>query len=399
MLNELYLKLAGDGIHDDTDAIQALLDSGYPEIRLPEPKVCYLISKTLRIHSNTSLILGSTTRILLADHGDCHMIANAEPDARHIRVEGGIWDMNNRHQTPNCMRVPPAPGEDPVVAFVMSFNRVTDLRISSLTIKDPVIFSITLEYVTYFTVRDVTFDFNYGNPNATNMDGVHLNGGCRFGHISNLQGPCYDDMVALNADEGVGGPIEDIEIDGLFCSDCHSAVRILTRGQWVRRVHISNVFGTFFQYAVGITRYSDEGTVGRCDQISLSNIYASKAVRIPIYGKGPIEPATTYVYDILWIEGGIEVGNVQVSNLHRRENVTAIPTVHLLAGTHIELLSIEHCSQENETGKPVPFFLNEGTIDKLFLRDIQVKGDETLVNKGSIGEIFADEDVARRLSQ
>ena len=58
---------------------------------------------------------------------------------------------------------------------------------------------------------------------------------------------------------------------------------------------------------------------------------------------------------------------------------------------------MEHCSQENETGKPIPFFVNEGVIDKLFLRDIQVKGDETLVNKGTIGEIFADEDVKRRL--
>ena len=37
--------LYGDGIHDDFPAIQELIDSGVKEVVLPEPKVCYLISK------------------------------------------------------------------------------------------------------------------------------------------------------------------------------------------------------------------------------------------------------------------------------------------------------------------------------------------------------------------
>lgn len=387
MGNDPYQKLAGDGVCDDTNALQELLDSGMEEVRLPTPKAFYLISRPLRIHSNTSLVLGRTTHIRLADHADCHMLENAEADAENISVTGGIWDFNNRNQTPNPMRIPPPEGTPPVVAFIMYFDRVKHLRISSLTLKDPVIFAVTLSYVSYFTVDNITFDFNYGNPDATNMDGIHLNGGCRFGRLTNLQGACYDDLVALNADEGRGGPIEDIEIDGIFCTDCHSAARLLSRGYPVRRVHISNVFGTFYQYCVGITRYSDEGEVGRCDQICLSNLYASKAPRIPVYGK-----EGSYVYALIWIEGGLEIGNLQISQLHRREETTAIPTVMLLSGTHVELLSVEHISQTNATGEPIPFFLCEGQVDKLFLRDIQVQGDdETLVNRGVIGEIFADE--------
>ncbi len=54
--------------------------------------------------------------------------------------------------------------------------------------KDPVTFSITLDIVSYFTVDNIIFDFNYGNPLATNMDGIHLNGNCHFGEILNLKG-------------------------------------------------------------------------------------------------------------------------------------------------------------------------------------------------------------------
>ena len=50
-------KLYGDGIHDDTPAIQEMLDSGAVLIELPPPAKNYLISKTLKIHSNQELVL------------------------------------------------------------------------------------------------------------------------------------------------------------------------------------------------------------------------------------------------------------------------------------------------------------------------------------------------------
>ena len=62
-----------------------------------------------------------------------------------------------------------------------------------------------------------------GNPRRSlrqvflNMDGVHLDGWCHHGKISNLRGTCFDDMVALNANDGQcaqeEGDITDIDID------------------------------------------------------------------------------------------------------------------------------------------------------------------------------------------
>ena len=44
--------LYGDGIHDDTNAIQEMIDSGVCEVILPAPKKFYLISKPLELPSN-----------------------------------------------------------------------------------------------------------------------------------------------------------------------------------------------------------------------------------------------------------------------------------------------------------------------------------------------------------
>ena len=57
--------LYGDGINDDTLAIQEMLDSGVSEVFLPSPKKHYSISKTLKIHSNQTLRLAETTLIKL----------------------------------------------------------------------------------------------------------------------------------------------------------------------------------------------------------------------------------------------------------------------------------------------------------------------------------------------
>lgn len=377
----------GDGVHDDTSAIQALLDSGLSTVRLPSPTGHYAISQALHIHSNTSLILDGFTTVRLMDGANSHMLVADDGQSENISVSGGIWDFNNQGQAPNPMRIPPEDGDYAAVThFIFYFENVKNLYVGDLTMKDPTIFASTFDHVEQFTVQNITFDFNLGKPNATNMDGIHLNGSCRFGRITNLKGACYDDMVALNADEGKGGPIEDIQIDGLFCEGCHSAVRLLSRGWPVRRVHISNVFGTFFQYCVGITRYSDDGREGVFDQVHLSDIYASKAPRLPVHGK-----EGGYVYALIWIEGGLTVGNLQIDHLHRREAVTAIPTLSIMPGADIKVLGLEHISQENETGEEMPVILNRGSIGKMYLRDVQEGGDILLENNGIISKIISVE--------
>jgi hypothetical protein len=388
MKQTIFDQLVGDGIHDDTNALQTILDSGMGVIHIPAPEKSYLISRCLKIHSNTSLMLDRFTHIRLADHSDCMMIQNVGRNAENISIIGGIWDLNNKNQRSNPHRDGTYKNlrdyNDSYMGVIMRFFGVKNFVLTSLTLKDPISFAVQMACMTNFTVKDIIFDFNYGNPDAVNMDGIHLDGGCRLGTISNLQGACYDDLVALNADDFYSGPLEDILVDGIFAHDCHSAVRLLSCGSAVRRIHISNVFGTYYQYCIGVTKYwNDIPNYGWFDQLHLSNIFASKAVRHDIYGK-----KGTYVYALIWIDSHLQVNNLHISQLHRREEIIPIPTIMVEKDTEVKNLSVIHASQENSTGEKFPFIRNDGKIGNLFLENIQIKDDVLFENNGTIGSII-----------
>ncbi len=259
----------------------------------------------------------------------------------------------------------------------MLFFAVRGLRLSSMTLKDPVTFAVTLDTVSYFTVDHIRFDFNYGHPLATNMDGIHLNGNCSFGHITDLKGACYDDMVALNADEGTKGPIGNITIDGLYAEDCHSAVRLLSADHPVKNVHITNVYGTYYQYCIGITRYYPTADAGEFDGIAITNVYASKAARRPEYNKG--DDYAPYVYPLIYIQDGLRVRGLRIVNLHRREYRIACHTVAVEAGSVVEDMMLQNVTVENHTDAPcIPWLENHGEIRHLHTDALYNEGERLL---------------------
>lgn len=409
----------GDGVHDDTDAIQERLDSGMPCVYLPAPSKYYSISRTLKIHSNQTLRLDSTTEIRLLPKSDCCMIANADPfeGNQHITVEGGIWNSDNMNQTSVQPKLPIRPGDKYPRAYAPKFEPLSDawnhamnkdgkyelldehkyrssegnpstmcfshikyFTLKNLTIKDPCYFATYMFYLEYFTIENITFDFNYGHPFAIHMDGIHLDGGCRYGHIRNLQGRCFDDMLALNADDGIYGPIENISIDGIYSEDCHSAIRMLSTKSWIRNISIRNVYGTYWQYAVGLTRFNyrpqEQDSLGLYDNISLQNIYVSKAPRYSIYCKDD-----SYVYPLIFIERLLHVGHITIENFHRMEETTAIDTVYVGEKTEVGEMVVSNASQENKTLAPIVFLNNQGSIRKLITFNVETGNDKRWVGE------------------
>ena len=255
----------------------------------------------------------------------------------------------------------------------MLFYNVKNFRISSLTLKDPVTYAVIFDRVSYFTVDNIIFDFNYGNPLATNMDGIHLNGNCHFGNIYNLKGACYDDLIALNADEGSQGPITNIDINGLYAEDCHSAVRLLSANCKVENIHISNVFGTYFQYCIGLTRFYETRDKGLFDGITLDNIYVSKAERKAIYNKKPED----YIFPIIYIADKIHVKGLKVSNLHRREYINPVATFRIREESIVEKLILDNITTENHTeGENMPLIENFGEIKNLYSNMVFADGNQ-----------------------
>jgi hypothetical protein len=398
--------LYGDGINDDTAAIQEMIDSGVCEVSLPAPKKCYLISKPLVIPSNFKLKLPRFAEIKLADHSDCFMLQtktvkkpskrllecfnekqklfwyfvdelSPDPeDACHdFEIEGGIWNYNNKNQKENPILTSNFT-EEHYLGHLMFFYNVRNFRLSNMTFKDPANYAVMMDRASYFTVENITFDFNDGNPCACNMDGIHLDGNCHYGVIRNLQGACYDDLVALNAHEGSAGDITNIEIDGIFAENCHSAVRLLNVIHKVEHISISNVYGTYYQYCIGFTKYYPGETTGYFDAITLDNIHASKAPRLPIQEVHMGDK--NHHFPLVWLQSGTHIKNLSITDLHRRECVNPIETIHIGSTAEVDTLNVSNCSSENQTGKPMPFILKNSPVKNLSVTNVYTDGDEII---------------------
>lgn len=407
--------LYGDGIHDDQPAIQEMIDSGACEVCLPVPRKCYLISKPLTIPSNFKLKLPRFARIRLADGANCFMLQNKavykpekrlrpfskahrelwkfidllspDPeDACHdFEIEGGIWDFNNLNQKEN----PIYTGDYSVpnyLGHLMFFYNVRNFRLSNMTFKDPANYAVMIDRGSYFTIENITFDFNFGNPIASNMDGIHLNGSCHDGVIRNLQGACYDDLVALNAHEGSGGDITNIEIDGIFAENCHSAVRLLAVDQKIRHISISNVYGSYYQYCIGFTKHYPGETTGCFDAITVDNLHASKSERLPIQEAHMDDKS--YHFPFIWMQSGTVVKNCAIHGLHRREYANPIETIGIDAGAVVECLTVDGFSLENHTGSPCAKLINRGTLKKLRVAGMTEKD---IINEGILENLICQE--------
>ncbi len=391
-------KLYGNGINDDAPAIQEMLDSGTAAVQLPPPVKEYCIGSTLKLHSNQSLCFAPTARIRLLPQSSCFMLTNAEPAAENLTVCGGIWDYDNVNQKGNPFQLGMAEGEirhdngdpDTVVVYqefyrgsIMRFCGVEKLTVRDLTLRNPTTYSLEMACTRYFTVENIRFEQTQGNPTLENMDGIHVDGHCRFGLIRNVQGTCYDDMVAINADDGYDGPIEDIEIDGVFGEHSLRGVRLLSIKSPVSRITISNVFGTFYQNCVGLTYYYPRsGRRGSMSHIVLNNIFGENAERKPEYRKSP-----GYVFSYIWVDSDLDIDHLSVSNLYRTEHLGDIETIRILPETRIDTLSLSNVQFRNKTGKATALFQNDGSIGNLYMYDVDAGPDEVLINRGTISKL------------
>ena len=114
---------------------------------------------------------------------------------------------------------------------------------------------------------------------------------------------------------------------------------------------------------VGITRFYPTENKGFFDGITIDNIYASKAVRIPVYGK----PATSCVYPLIYIQNKLHIKALKISNLNRREENVPVEAIFVGDDTIIEQMILDNITTENHTeNKKMPLLVNNGEIKHLY---------------------------------
>jgi hypothetical protein len=388
--NDMNRIIRGDGVHDDTAAIQALLDSGASDIHLPPPAKHYLISWTLRLHSGQTLTLDRGTRVRLAAKSDCAMITNDDHDRgnRDIALIGGIWDMNNPEQSFGWT--------PPNLGILMRFVNIERFTLRGVTLRDPATFGTLLAKLKYFTVEDITFDYEH---KCANNDGIHLEGGCRFGLIRNIRGSTTDDIVAINADDFdafAGLPIEDLTVDGVYTEHSANGVRIMSGGAPVRNIRVANVHGSFLWYAATLSKFHHaRDTVGDLDHIVLRDLFVRKGPLMPNV-RGFERPWSGMEWKnedgLVLVEQGTRVGALTIDGLYRSETCKAVETVKVQRGAEIASLTVRNTRVVNDTGKPIVFMSNGGDIGRLTLDNVDIEsapGGRLLANRGVIRRLDA----------
>ncbi|HBT63424.1 MAG TPA: hypothetical protein DEB10_02020 [Ruminococcaceae bacterium] len=368
-MEPLFSQLHGDGIHDDTNTLQAILDHANDVIYIKNG--IYLITRPLVVHDNTRLVLSNNAVMRLADGANCAIMENDKLPSRgtnhNITIEGGIWDGNNQNQVRRSRESRFALThyeEDYYYGIFMRFVGVRDLHLRDMTIKNPESYGMLISNIEQFTVEHITFDYNMLR---TNMDGVHVQGVARNGIIRDIKGATNDDLVALNCDdiyacEITRGVIENILVDGLYSDDGYTAVRLLSCGSEMRNISIRNIFGSYRYYGVSFTHHSvHPGEPVWFDNVSVNGVYCSKSPQCEPNNNEPI----------IWFAEGARCGRVSLSDIHRLEYAsTKAPTIRVDSDVSIQRLVIRDVSQHFPNGHTQPLFVNNGDITNLKCSDI-----------------------------
>lgn len=367
--------LYGDGIHDETAALQLLLD-GRGIVHIEKPGI-YQISKTLKIHSNTRLILSPGAKILAAPLSKCALIENDHFAGggrdENIEIIGGIWDGNcdamgldSEHEAVHRLDEPYSPSV--FRGKLIRFAHIDRIELSRMTVRNPVSYGIQIGDVYGFVVRDIFFDYNW---HFGTTDGVHINGPAYDGVIENLCGTTNDDMVSLttydepHAEVSIGD-IENVYIHNLTARNGYSGVRLLSGENCdVRSIHIDGIYGDYRHNVIIISNHNNRPGTVWFDNITIEHIFARKSYT-PL-GEGCFRywEKNTDRNAIICFGQFARCGVVTLRDIIRHEHQsTEGPLITMVNTASIERLYMENIHQTTEEGVTAPLWKMEGTVKK-----------------------------------
>ncbi len=293
----------GDGITDDTNAIQSALSSGAATVEIPFG--AYKVTKTLLLPSNTAIVADPCARITLRPgkrlFRDEFLLSNSDVTGGNVNmsITGGVWDGNNR--APECEK-PDIFDKNGYSGSVLNFVNVKGLTLRGLTVANSTTYYVRMSRLEDFVIEDVNL---VSDAFGKNQDGLHFGGACRHGRVKNLRalsfGQTNDDMVALNADDSiervenlglVRDAIEDITFENIFAENCYTVIRMLSVTAPIRNIKFKNIFAGYRNYAINgdgarycktplFTEEEYPDGVGYCENIEIENFVCYPVTELP----------------------------------------------------------------------------------------------------------------------
>lgn len=251
----------GDGINDDYAAFQAALDSGENQVIIPQGIYC--ISKTLKVHSDTSIIACKTAKIVMVSterrKRNEFLLSNSDTENgnKNIKITGGIWDGNNQepyHAKPDLF------DKNGYSGAMLNFVNVDGLELRDMVLANSVTFYVRTSKLHNFIIEDISF---VSDKRGANQDGFHFGGDVKHGRVKNIRALSYgqttDDMIALNADDSIErvenldlcrDAIEDITFENIYAENCLTVIRMLSVTAPIRNIRFKNIYGGFHGNAI-----------------------------------------------------------------------------------------------------------------------------------------------------
>lgn len=330
----------GDGIADDTAALQAALDSGAGALYIPTG--LYRVTATLRVRSNTQLHAEATARIFLSGErkhrGDFLLTnSNHETGDTNIEICGGVWDGGNR--LPENAK-PDIFDENGYSGTVLHFFNVKGLTLKQLVVANSVTYNIRMAKISHFIIEDIGF---LSDVPGWNQDGLHFGGDVHHGQVRRIRalskGQTNDDLIALNADDFltrvenrdlVCGDIEDIVFEDLFAEDCHTIIRLLTTVSAIRNITFRRIYAGY-----------------RCNAV---NADAGRYMRTPLFSEADAPDGVGHIENLLIEEMTCYPTNPKPDTTGPRARLNAAVVLE----SHADGLTFSNFKKINPLNLPAP---------------------------------------------
>nr|DAN08037.1 MAG TPA: endopolygalacturonase [Caudoviricetes sp.] len=191
----------GDGVTDDTEAIQKAL--AFNNVNISKN---YLITENLVLHSNLK-VFGGGTITKKSEFNDSYLNHSIFSCTNSNNI-----DINNIVLISNSLAI--------------SVHGCSNVNITNLIINSEK-YSILISDSEKNESNGITISNIKLENDVTiiSSDGIHIDGGCSNIYVTNVSGTSGDDFIALNAIEGIRKTIKNVIIDNIKCSG-YAGVRL-----------------------------------------------------------------------------------------------------------------------------------------------------------------------------
>ena len=124
----------------------------------------------------------------------------------------------------------------------------------------------------------------------------------------------------------------------------------------VKNVTIRNVFGSYYTYCIGLTKYhGGDDERGKIENITIENLFAETCT-----GTVDVEGGKR---PIIWVQKGLDVDGLSIYNARRVEKCYPTPFLTVDENVTVKKLRLRDISQKSELGELIPFLQIDGEVE------------------------------------